>query len=150
MTDTQKKELKFYLNGSAKSVLKKFIFTEKEVKLIEDAIRTAKMANPRMKLIRDTDALLREVVKTKEPIISIEKVEIPTEAIAKFELLKLSTIQIKEDLAYKENSPSFFGVRSKYGIIAVILMAIGMMAVEYFSVKPMHDEMQRHRGLIRG
>ena len=36
MTDTEKAEIEFYKNGSAESVLKRFVFSEQEEKLIRE------------------------------------------------------------------------------------------------------------------
>ena len=69
MTDTEKLELEFYKNGSAESVLNRFVFSEAEEKLVRDAMRTADRPNPRMKLIYEADELLKKVAKTREPII---------------------------------------------------------------------------------
>ncbi len=150
MKDAEKLELEFYKNGSAESVLKRFVFSQAEEKLIRDAMRTAQLANPRMKLIRDADELLREVAKTRDPIVSTEKKEVSSADIANFELMKLSSAKRKEELVHKESMPSFFGFKSKYGIALVIVIAIVMMTVEYFRVKPMNDEMQRQENLMHG
>lgn len=73
MTDEEKLTIEFFKNGSARRVLKRFIFNEEEKKLVEDAIRTAQRANPRMKLVYEADELLKKVAKTRTPIASDTK-----------------------------------------------------------------------------
>ncbi len=68
MTDADKQEILFYQGSGIQHILNRFMFTEKERKLIEDAIRTSNMSNPRMQLIYDANALLKKVAKTREPI----------------------------------------------------------------------------------
>lgn len=80
MNKREKEQLEFYKNGHANAILKRFIFSEEEEKLIHDAIRTSKMQYPRMKLIEQADELLKEVAQTREPITSGE---VDTEEIAK-------------------------------------------------------------------
>lgn len=75
MIDKQITEINFYKNGSAESVLKRYVFTQKEEKLVRDAIRTSKMDTPRMKLIYDADALLKEIAQTREPMTGIENID---------------------------------------------------------------------------
>lgn len=82
MTDTEKLDLQFYKNGSAEAVLKRFAFSEKEEKLIRDAIRTANRAKPIMLLIRQADALLKEVAETRKPIKGVVE-DIDPEELAK-------------------------------------------------------------------
>jgi hypothetical protein len=87
MSNTELQELEFYKNGSAESVLERFIFNSEEKKLIEDAIRTAKMPKPRMKLIQKADKLLKEVAKNREPIASTNTTKVPYSGMATIELL---------------------------------------------------------------
>ena len=136
------KELEFYKNGSAQSVLKRFHFTDEETQLIKDAIRTANMPHPRMALIHQVDILLKEVAKTRELILPENKSEVSSEDLAKIELMKLNTAMKQEALDTQKNSRSFFGFKSKYGIITVIIIALGMIAVQYFIKKPLDDRVQ--------
>jgi len=78
MTKEDELKLKFYKNGAAEAVLKRFMFTEKEKKLIQDAIRTSNMPKPRMKLIDEVDVLLKDVAKFREPksVEAIDKQEL--------------------------------------------------------------------------
>lgn len=76
MTKTELVELEFYKNGSAESVLKRFVFSEKEEKLVRDAIRTANMNHPRLKLIYEADKLLKEVAKNRQPIEWVYKIHL--------------------------------------------------------------------------
>ncbi len=150
MIDTEKLELEFYKNGSAEGVLKRFVFSVKEEKLVRDAIRTVQLANPRMKLIRVSDELLREVTKTREPILPTEKTKVSVESMAKLELMRLSASKKQVEAGYDNKIPTFFGFKSKYGVVLMVLLAIGMMAVEYFKMKPINDEMQRQENLMHG
>jgi len=136
-------EVNFYKNGSAESVLKRFEFSEQEIKLIKDAIRTANMSNSRMQLIHKADELLREVTKTREPINQEKKTKVSAENMAKIELMKLSK-ESKEE----SSGISIFGFKSKYGIATVILMAVGVIAMQYFLVKPINDKAQMHQDMI--
>ncbi|MBT5934187.1 hypothetical protein [Sulfurimonas sp.] len=150
MTEIEKLELEFYKNGSADAVLNRFTFSEKEEKLVRDAMRTAQLANPRMKLIRDADELLREVAKTREAIVPNEKTKVSAEDIAKLELLRLSATKKQVEEGFDNKMPTFFGFKSKYGVALVVAIAVGMMAVEYFKAKPMNDEIQRQENLMHG
>jgi len=99
MKITDEENLNFYRNGAAVHVLKRFEFTEKEEKLIRDAIRTANMTYPRMKLIHQADSLLKEVAKTRKPILPDTPTEVPVEALNQIELLNLkkSKKELQED-----------------------------------------------------
>ena len=48
----------------------------------------------------------------------------------------------------KESTISLFSFKSKYGIGAVILITVVMIAVQYLSVKPRNDETQRLDNLL--
>ena len=99
MTDAEKLELKFYKNGSAEDVLKRYVFSEKEEKLVRDAIRTANMAKPRMALIHQADELLKEVAKNRQPIEPTEKTELSPETLMNLEMqnFKQSKIEKRDD-----------------------------------------------------
>ena len=157
MTKAEKLKLEFYKNGSAQSVLNRFVFNEKEEKLVQDAVRTAHLANPRMKLIYEADELLREVAKTREPIAPAEKTEVSAEVMAKLELLRLTTTKKQAEANFDNKMPSFFGFKSKHGIMLVVLMAISLIAVQFFSAKQVterssqqaesyHDEAMKFTG----
>ena len=68
MNDQEEIDLNFYKNGLAESVLKRYEFSDEEKELIHSAIRTAKMKHPRMQVIEEADALLKEVAKSREVI----------------------------------------------------------------------------------
>ena len=142
--------LEFYKNGSAKSVLERFVFSEQEKKLVRDAIRTASMANPRMKLIEEADALLRDVAVSREAIPTAQKTELSAEAIAQLELLKLNSIKRQEEQEFMETMPTFFGFKSKHGIIFIVLMAVGLITAQYFQTKPLNDAMRYQENLMHG
>ena len=97
MAEEEKIELDFYKNGSAESVLKRFVFTEDEEKLIKDAIRSAKMPHPRMVLIHKADELLKEIAKTREPVESTAKPNESAEAMLNLEMAKLKKATEKKD-----------------------------------------------------
>ncbi len=68
MNDQEEIDLEFYKNGLAESVLKRYEFSDEEKELIHSAIRTAKMKHPRMQVVEEADALLKEVAKSREVI----------------------------------------------------------------------------------
>jgi len=68
MTDEEESTLEFYKNGLAERVLKRYEFSEEEQELIHSAIKTAKMKHPRMQVVEEADALLKEVAKSREVI----------------------------------------------------------------------------------
>ena len=124
--------IEFFKNGSAERVLGRFEFSEEEKKLIQDAIRTANRPNPRMKLIYEADALLKEVAKTRKPISPKKSSEMPPEVLANLELLNYKVAQQQEKRSEYENRRSFFGFKSKYGIIIIIALSLGMIAIQYY------------------
>jgi hypothetical protein len=132
MTKEEKLELEFYKNGSAESVLARFVFTEKEEKLVRDAMRSAQLAKPRMKLIRDSDELLKKVAKTREPIVVAEKTELPPKTIAKLELLRLSATKKQVEADFDDKMPTLFRFKSKYTIVLLVIMLILLASVKYF------------------
>jgi len=75
MTKEEKLEVEFYKNGTAEAVLKRFMFSEKEEKLVRDAIRTANRENPRMALIHQADELLKDVAANRTPITPSEDID---------------------------------------------------------------------------
>lgn len=96
MNKVEQEQLKFYKNGQAEVVLKRFAFSEDEEKLIRDAIRTSKMQHPRMKLIEQADELLKEVAKTRKPIVTGE---VDNQEVAKT-VAKVSAPYIKRFLPH--------------------------------------------------
>jgi hypothetical protein len=148
MTDTDKLALAFYKNGTAESVLKRFIFSEAEEKLVRDAIRTAKMSNPRMKLIHDADLLLKEVAKSREPI-PLEK-EASAEKIAQMKLFELEINKKQKEQSSIDKTRSFFGFKTKNGIIFIILVAIGAIVAQHFQTKSINDMVKKQENLLHG
>ena len=125
--------IEFFKNGSAERVLERFEFSEEEKKLIQDAIRTANRTNPRMKLIYEADALLKEVAKTRKPVSPKKSSEMSPEVLANLELLNYKVAQQQQEKRSEyENRRSFFGVKSKYGIIIIIAISLGMIALQYY------------------
>jgi len=137
MTDTEKQQIEFYTNGSAKSVLERFTFSNTEKKLIEDAIRTAKMIKPRMKLIDEADKLLKEVAKTREALPSQNIREVPFEAIVQFNNMKFNASQPKEE---KKGIPFFYIPKTKLGKIIFFLMMAALSALQYFTIGNVQDK----------
>ena len=129
MTNREKLEIEFYKNGSAQSVLKRFNFSQKEKRLIEDAIRTATMAHPRMKLIYEADELLKEVAKTREPLPSQGTVKVPVEAIVQLNNMKFKASQPKEE---KKGIPFFYIPKTKLGKIIFFLMMAALSVLQYY------------------
>jgi H+/gluconate symporter-like permease len=130
--------------------LKRFIFSEAEEKLVRDAIRTAKMSNPRMKLIHDADLLLKEVAKSREPILS-EK-EASVEKIVQMRLfeLELEIEKKQKEQSSTDKTRSFFGFKTKNGIIFVILITVVLITLKYFQMKPINDMMEKQENLLHG
>ena len=150
MSTENQQNIAFYQGTALQSVLKRFEFSEDEKELIYSAIRTSKSSKPRMALIHQADALLKEVAKTREPIIPKSKSEVSAEALAKIELMKFSTASRQEKLDPQEKSRSFFGFRSKYGILTVIIITLGIIAGQYLIVKPRNDSVQHMENLAHG
>ncbi len=146
MKETQLVELEFYKNGSAESVLKRFVFSEIEEKLVRDAIRTAQLANPRMKLIRDADALLKEISKSRNPIVPDSKTEVSPETLAKIELMKIQQMKKEEQKSKKpKNKVSFFGLSISKSMLFFIFMAVVAMGMQYYQNKEADRMMESMR-----
>lgn len=128
MTENEELELEFYKNASALSVLERFEFSEKEKQLIRDAIRTANMENPRMKLIHESDKLLREVAKTRKPIITPSSAN-STEALIKIEAMRLE----QEEKNAKIGSFGIFDMsKTKLVRIAFFIIMSLLLSVMYY------------------
>ena len=61
-------EIEFYRSNAVHTVLNRYDFSEDEKKIIQAAIVTAKRKNPNMALIVKSDALLKMVATSREPI----------------------------------------------------------------------------------
>ena len=127
MTDREKLELEFYKNGSAESVLKRFVFCEEEEKLVRDAMSTAQRTNPRMKLIRDADELLREVAKSREPISVESNSEDADKAVA-----IIGTMTSEYNRKQTLNKKRFFFEATKKEILYVIGMITASIGLVYY------------------
>lgn len=138
MTNAEKLELEFYKNGTAESVLKRFEFSEKEEKLVRDAIRTAQLANPRMKLIRDADELLKEVARTRKPIAPTDKTEVSAETMLKLEVLRLSAMKRETEANFESKIP-FLGGKSRSTVIFAVIMLTLLASVKYFMASKVAD-----------
>ncbi len=134
MINTEVEELGFYKNGSAQTVLERFKFTDEEKKLVQDAIRTASMPKPRMKLIQEADVLLKEVAKNREPIIPLDVgTKVPYDAITNIELLKINNAMKQTELSIDKNTTSFFNYTSKSVMSVVILLIVAVSIVQYYN-----------------
>lgn len=123
--------IEFYKNGSALNALERFSFSEKEEKLIRDAIRTANMQNPRMKLIDEADLLLKEVAKTREPIIKKSGAD-STEAFLLIDAMKLE----QEQNNINAKSFGIFSMsKTKIGRTLFVSMTILLLVIWYYVLK---------------
>jgi len=127
MTDTEKSELEFYKNGSAESVLKRFVFSAEEEKLVRDAMSTALRINPRMKLIRDADELLREVAKSRESIAVESNSEDADKAVA-----IIGTMTSEYNRKQILNKKRFFFEATKKEILYVVGMITISVTLVYY------------------
>ena len=140
MKDTEKQEIEFYKNGSAEAVLKRFVFSEKEEKLVRDAMRTANMPKPRMALVRQADELLKDVAKTRNPIVPAEKTEVSAEAMAKLEVLRLGKVaKTRETATNFDNKIPFIGGKSRSTVILVVTILILLATMRYFLADKVAD-----------
>jgi len=121
MTETERLELEFYKNGSAESVLKRFVFSEKEEKLVRDAIRTAQRANPRMVLKHQADELLKEVAKTRQPIKPTETTSLSPEAMVQIQMASFKRADVKKD---DKGIPFFYIPKTKLGRVIFFVMML--------------------------
>ena len=132
MATTEKEDIAFYRNGSAQKVLERFDFSEEEVELINSAIRTANMTHPRMKIIHESNALLKEVAKTREPILATSNDTILTEANVKMSTMRLSQEQHNMKIG---TSRLFDMPQTKIGRIAFFIFVSGLLSVFYYVVQ---------------
>lgn len=140
MSEAEQQEINFYKYGAAEAVLKRFMFNEKEEKLVRDAIRTANRDNPRMALIHQADELLREVAKTRNPILPAEKTEVSAEAMAKLEVLRLGKVaKTRETATNFDNKIPFIGGKSRSTVILVVTMLIILATTRYFLADKVAD-----------
>lgn len=123
--------IEFYKNGSALNALERFSFSEKEEKLIRDAIRTANMQNPRMKLIDEADLLLKEVAKTREPIIKKSGAD-STEAFLLIDAMKLEQ---EQNNINAESFGIFSMSKTKIGRTLFVSMTILLLVIWYYVLK---------------
>ena len=150
MTKEDELKLKFYKNGAAEAVLKRFMFTEKEKKLIQDAIRTSNMPNPRMKLIDEVDVLLKDVAKSREPIVIDSETKIAAEDMIKFANMKIKATQRKNYSDNEDERLSFFGIslKSKYGKRVFLFIIIILFMMQYFTIKSQEIHNAKIKALI--
>lgn len=139
-------QLQFYQNGTALEVLKRYEFSEDERKLILDAVRTSKMQYPRMKLIEDADALLKEVAKTRK-VIATNEVDIEPQYVAKLEAKAIGSVVQKDSpaLSLIKKLPIFMII----GIFVAITIH-NMTKVEDKSLQPVTFEEAKNICLTKG
>jgi len=122
-----KKELEqsiaFYKGQGIQDVLKRFEFTKDEQKKIDNAIRTSKLPNPRVKLICEVNELLKKIAKTRKPKQS--KTEIEIETSIEWNLKMASLESKKEEIVLKKDS-----FKIKIGIIVFILSILFQSYIE--------------------
>ena len=145
MKNTQA-QLQFYQNGTALEVLKRYEFSEDERKLIMDAVRTSKMQHPRMKLIEEADALLKEVAKTRK-VIATSEVDIEPQYVAKLEAKAIGSVIQKDSpaLALIKKLPILMII----GIFVAITVH-NMTKVEDKSLQPVTFEEAKNICLTKG
>ena len=68
MTNEEKLLIDFYKNGGALKVLNRYEFSDKERKIINRAILSAKRSRPNLTLIKEADAMLQEAINTRAPL----------------------------------------------------------------------------------
>ena len=135
MTKAEKSELEFYKNGSAEAVLKRFVFSEKEEKLVRDAMRTANMPKPRMALIHQADELLKEVARTRQPMEPTEKTKLSPEAMMNIQMESFKQASVEKD---DKRIPFFYIPKTKLGRI----IYFGMITVIFLLQLTMIDNAQ--------
>jgi len=86
MTSMEELEVEFYKNGAVVEVYERYELSSEEKIIIRAAINSAKSSEPDMKKIRKSDALLREIAKTRE-VKEIDTKELSQEELSKFEAL---------------------------------------------------------------
>ena len=89
MTQLEELEVAFYKNGLVNEVYERYDLSEDEKRTIRSAINSAKSSKPDMQKIQKSDALLREIAKTRE------LKETDTKAPNKEELAKMEAMIIK-------------------------------------------------------
>jgi len=158
MTDLEKIQLEFYQNGAAESALSRFVFSEDEEKLIRSAIQTSKMKKPRMQLIHKVDELLKEVVKTRAPIIKNTTAAEPIEVKLAMENMRSNKPKSETE---SKSIPFFYIPKTKLGRIIFFIMMVVLMGGQYFMLdsaqsqqehfmKQQYDENKRIQDLMRG
>jgi len=135
MIEQEELELNFYKNGTAEDVLKRFVFSQEEEKLVRDAIRTSKMQKPRMVLIQKADELLREIAKTRNPIEPTHKTDLSTETLMNMEMANFK----KEKIPETKPIPFFYIPKTKWGRIIYFSMIGGIILLQFF----MYNDAQR-------
>ena len=158
MTDIEQLKLEFYQNGSAEAVLNRFKFSEEEEKLVRSAIQTSKMKKPRIHLIHKVDELLKEVAKTRTPIVKNTTTQEPIEV--KLAMHSMQSNKPKDETKSK-GIPFFYIPKTKLGRIIFFVMMAVLMGGQYFMVdsaqsqqdhfmQQQYDENKRIQDLMRG
>ena len=156
MTDLEKIQLELYQNGSAEAVLNRFEFSEDEEKLVRSAIQTSKMKKPRMQLIYKVDELLKEVAKTRTPIVKKTTTKEPIEVKLAMHSMKYNK---PKDEGKSKGIPFFYIPKTKSGRIIFFVMMAVVMGAQFLMVdkaqsqqedfmKQQYDETKRMQDLI--
>ncbi len=121
-------EIDFYRSDAVYTVLKRYEFSENEKKIIQAAIITAKRENPNITLIEKSDALLKMVAASREPV-AIEVDELETKK-------HISAVKMAD---YKKIETSFWKRpldTSGIYLYAIITWAVLAVALNYFLGSP--------------
>jgi len=131
MTVDEETDIEFYKGSGAKNVLNRFEFSEEEKKLINNAIRTAHMKYPRMKIIREANDLLKEIAKVRKPkstdVINVEEKAQVDIFIQSLEYQKNNSIQNKT----KKYEFSIFGYKMSRKFFSFLLGAVITLILLY-------------------
>ena len=128
MSDLKQADIDFYKNGAAEEVLQRFEFTQEEEQLIKDAIRTANLPHPRLKLLQKADALLKEVGKTRKPIQN--NTQPSPEVLASIAKINIEQMKQKEQTQKPKNTISIFGFHISKSMFFFILMTIIVLLMQ--------------------
>ena len=93
MRSSDQVKLAFYLGMSVHITLRRYTFSEEEIRIVRAAILTAKKDQPNMALIEKSDDLLKEVSQTREVIVVDE---IPSEEEKQRQVSKLKMAYYKQ------------------------------------------------------
>ena len=120
-------EINFYRSDAVRTVLNRYDFNDSEKKIIHAAIVTAKRENPNMALIEKSDALLKMVAASREPVVEVDELETKKHISA----AKMADYKKIETSFWKK--PLDGSAIHLYGIIAWAVLAV---TLNYFLGSP--------------